>query len=150
MKTILLSEAFRWAEQLWPALKQFQKQFETDGVCFYEVALHADIKNRIGRVYTSKQATIAAASLSERPLNINHIVSLPFPDNEVVVARFEDSCVECIIRVADKDINGKIATGNGNVSWQEFAFDSYGKLRVRHSCLTNFNVIHSHQKGLML
>ncbi|MDG6923612.1 MAG: phage major capsid protein [Nitrososphaerota archaeon] len=109
----LLSESFLWAEQLYPILKQF----ENDGVSYYKVvASTADVKNRNGRVYTSDELTKAAASLSERPLNINHELgrALPFPENQVVAARFEDGLVECIIQVADEKTNQMIQDGQIN------------------------------------
>ncbi|MDG6995192.1 MAG: hypothetical protein JRN52_04640 [Nitrososphaerota archaeon] len=113
MKQVLVTESFQWAQQLWPILKRH----EDDGVCFYEVlANHADIKNRNGRIYTDEQLRMAAASLSERPLNINHDErrTLPFPENQVLVARYEDGRVECIIQVADRKANQMIQSGEIN------------------------------------
>ena len=107
MKQVAVSESFAWATQLWPLLKQF----ENDGVSYYQViASTADIKNRNGRIYTSEELKQAAASLSERPLNINHDPKreLPFPENQVVAARFESGHVECIIQVADPQVNEMI------------------------------------------
>ncbi len=99
---IPVSEGFKWAQLLWPMLKGFQKQFENDGAAYYQVvANHADIKNRNGRVYTDGELRKAGASLSKRPLNVNHDSGkmLDFPDNQVVAARYEDGRVECIIQV---------------------------------------------------
>ncbi len=110
MKQISITERFQWAQKLFPILKQF----ENDGVSFYEVvASHADIKNRNGRVYTGEEIQRAASSLSERPLNINHDKKrvLPFPENQVLVAREEDALVECIIQVADPKVNKMIDSG---------------------------------------
>ncbi|MHB2037088.1 MAG: hypothetical protein ACYCPW_10160, partial [Nitrososphaerales archaeon] len=109
----LLSESFQWAQQLYPILKQFQ----SEEASFYKVvASTADVKNRNGRVYTSDELAKAASSLSERPLNINHDPDreLPFPDNQVVVARFEDGLVECIIQVTDEKTNVMIENGEIN------------------------------------
>ena len=113
MRQVLVTESFQWAQQLWPILKRY----EDDGVCFYEVlANHADIKNRNGRIYTDEQLRMAASSLSERPLNINHDEkqTLPFPENQVLVARYEDGKVECIIQVADRKTNQMIQSGQIN------------------------------------
>ncbi len=110
MKQVSITERFQWAQKLFPILKQF----ENDGVSFYEVvASHADIKNRNGRVYTGEEIQRAASSLSERPLNINHDKKrmLPFPENQVLVAREEDALVECIIQVADPRVNKMIESG---------------------------------------
>jgi hypothetical protein len=112
LKQIAL-ESFQWAQELWPILKQF----EIDGVSFYKCeANHADIKNDNGRNYTSKQLTMAASSLSERPLNINHLKDryLDFPENQVLASRYEDGVVECIIQVADPETNRKIESGEIN------------------------------------
>ncbi|MHB2036965.1 MAG: hypothetical protein ACYCPW_09545, partial [Nitrososphaerales archaeon] len=81
---------------------------------FYKVvASTADVKNRNGRVYTSDELAKAASSLSERPLNINHDPDrqLPFPENQVVVARFEGGLVECLIQISDKETNQMIQRG---------------------------------------
>ena len=110
MNRVSLTESFQWAQGLWPVLKQF----ENDGVCYYQVlANHADIKNRNGRVYTDEQLKLAAASLSERPLNINHDDKkiLPFPENQVLISRYENGIVECIIQVADATTNKLIESG---------------------------------------
>jgi hypothetical protein len=110
LKQILIAERFQWAQKLFPILKQF----ENDGVCFYEVvAAHADIKNRNDRVYTADELRSSASSLSERPLNINHDSKrlLSFPENQVLAARYEDGIVECIIQVADPEVNRMIDSG---------------------------------------
>ncbi len=80
------------------------------------MANHADLKNRNGRIYTDKELQQAASSLSERPLNINHDPSkqLPFPENEVLIARYENGAVECIIQVADEKTNELIESGEIN------------------------------------
>ncbi len=114
MKQVPVGERFQWAQQLLPTLKSIEKQFENDGVVFYSViAAHADIKNRNNRIYTSNELKHSAASLSERPLNINHNPkkTLPFPENQVIAARYEDDEVECIIQVADPAINEQIKSG---------------------------------------
>lgn len=107
MKQVAITESFQWAQQLWPILKQF----ENDGVNYYKViASNADIRNRNNRVYTTEELNRAASSLSERPLNINHdpAKQLDFPENQVMVARFEEGHVECIIQIADKKIQKMI------------------------------------------
>ncbi|MHB8565733.1 MAG: phage major capsid protein [Nitrososphaerales archaeon] len=123
METVLI-ESFQWAEQLWPIVKQYSE----DEVNFYRViASNADIKNRNGRVYTSEELSRAASSLSERPLNINHDTKrqLEFPENEVLIARFEDGRVEAIIQVADKATQQMIDSGEiATVSIEGFYLDS--------------------------
>lgn len=99
-----------WAQDLYPVLKQY----ESDGSSFYKVlANHADIRNLNGRVYTAKELQAAASSLSERPLNINHDPAreLPFPENQVLAARYEDGVVECIIQVSDRKTKSMIDSG---------------------------------------
>jgi hypothetical protein len=113
MKQISLVESFQWARELIPILKQF----ESDGVSFYQVAAsHADVRNRNGRIYTSRELQNSAASLSERPLNINHDPKrmLPFPENQVLAARYENGVVECIIQVADPKVQRQIESGEIN------------------------------------
>ncbi|HZW58249.1 MAG TPA: hypothetical protein VFF30_18315 [Nitrososphaerales archaeon] len=123
MKSVLL-ESFQWAEQIWPIMKEF----ENDGTCYYRViASNADIKNRNGRVYTSEELSRAAASLSERPLNVNHNPkeTLHFPENQVLIARFEEGRVECIIQVEDPKIKNLIDSGEINtVSIEGFYLDT--------------------------
>lgn len=123
MQTALL-ESFAWAQDLWPIVKQYSD----DGVNFYKVvASNADIKNRNGRVYTSEELSRAASSLSERSLNLNHDAKrqLPFPENQVLVARFEDGRVEAIIQVADKETQQLIDSGEiSTVSIEGFYLDS--------------------------
>jgi hypothetical protein len=107
-------ESFQWAEELYPILKQFENE---EGVSFYKViAATSDIRNNNGRIYTRKEHEVAAASLSERPLNINHekTRTLEFPQNQVVAARYEDGHVECIIQVADPETNRMIESGEIN------------------------------------
>jgi|SRR5579875_2550551 len=110
MKQVSILESFQWAKSLYPILKQY----EDDGMKYYKViANHADIKNRNDRVYTDEELQRAASSLSRRPLNINHDPKreLPFPENQVVISRYEDKQVECIIQVADPKINQMIESG---------------------------------------
>ena len=110
MQQQILLESFSWAKQLYPILKQFETE---DSVFYRVVASHADIRNLNGRVYTTKELQEAASSLSERPLNINHDPrkQLPFPENQVVAARFESGCVECVIEVSDEKVNALIDSG---------------------------------------
>ncbi|MHB1907767.1 MAG: phage major capsid protein [Nitrososphaerales archaeon] len=110
MKQVTISDSFQWAKKLFKILKQY----ENDGVSFYEVvASHADVKNRNKRIYTSDELKSAAASLSERPININHDPrqTLPFPENQVLAARYEEGLVECIIQIADPQVNKMIEDG---------------------------------------
>lgn len=113
MKSIAL-ESFAWAQELYPILKQWENE---EGVSIYKVvAATSDIRNNNRRVYTKKQHEVAAASLSERPLNINHEKNrtLKFPENQVVAARYEDGHVECLIQVADPETNRMIESGEIN------------------------------------
>jgi hypothetical protein len=107
-------ESFAWAQELYPILKQWENE---EGVSIYKVvAATSDIRNNNSRVYTKKQHEVAAASLSERPLNINHERNrtLKFPQNQVVAARYEDGHVECLIQVADPETNRMIESGEIN------------------------------------
>ncbi|MGI0080801.1 MAG: phage minor head protein, partial [Nitrososphaerales archaeon] len=123
MKQVAIFDSFQWAKNLIPILKQF----ESDGVCFYQVAAsHADVRNRNGRIYTGKELQNSAASLSERPLNINHDDSkmLPFPENQVLAARYENGVVECIIQIAEPEIQKQIESGEiSHVSIEGLYFD---------------------------
>ena len=95
-----LTESFRWTPPM-----EFYKVVEGGKGKFYKVhAIHVTTTGNRNK-YTEEELRLAARSLAERPLNINHEKELPFPDNKVVDAEFESNNVEAVIRVEDKETN---------------------------------------------
>jgi len=91
-----LSEAWRWAGS-------FINRYREDetGVFYRCLALTANLSMNRNDYTDVDEVSRSAASLSWRPLNLNHDkdMMLPFPQNRVDLARYEDGAVECIIRV---------------------------------------------------
>jgi len=95
-----LAESFRWTPPI-----TFYKAVEGDRGKFYKVhAIHVTTTGNRNK-YTEEELRLAARSLAERPLNINHERELPFPENKVVDAEFESNRVEAVIRVEDEEVN---------------------------------------------
>ena len=95
-----LAESFRWTPPI-----EFYKAVEGGQGKFYKVhAIHVATTGNRNR-YTEEELRLAARSLAERPLNINHEKELPFPGNKVVDAEFESNNVEAVIRVEDQEVN---------------------------------------------
>lgn len=95
-----LAESFRWTPPI-----QFYKATEGGPGKFYKVhAIHV-ITTGNRNQYTEEELKLAARSLAERPLNINHERELPFPQNKTVDAEFEGNNVEAVIYVEDEETN---------------------------------------------
>jgi len=95
-----LAESFRWTPPI-----EFYKGVEGGQGRFYKVhAIHVTTTGNRNK-YTEEELRLAARSLAERPLNINHEKELPFPANKTVDAEFEGSNVEAVIRVEDEETN---------------------------------------------
>ena len=108
-----LCESFQWLDE---PLISFYKSDDT-GKYYRCVALTANVsmnRNDYSDVDEFKQA---AGTLTWRPLNLNHDHSkfLPFPDNRVDYARFEDNRVETIIRIDNKQRNVQRMIENGEI-----------------------------------
>jgi len=101
-----LTESFRWAPPI-----EFYKAIESGKGKFYKVhAIHVTTTGNRNK-YTEEELRLAARSLAERPLNLNHEQELRFPENKVVDAEFESGNVEAVIRVEDEEVNHLHETG---------------------------------------
>ena len=95
-----LTESFRWTPPI-----EFYKQVEGGTGKFYKVhAIHVTTTGNRNK-YTEEELRLAARSLAERPLGLNHERELLFPDNKVVDAEFEGNNVEAVILVGDEGVN---------------------------------------------
>jgi len=95
-----LTESFRWTPPI-----EFYKAVEGGRGRFYKVhAIHVTTTGNKNK-YTEEELRLAARSLAERPLNLNHEQELPFPENKVVDAEFESNNVEAVILVGDEEAN---------------------------------------------
>jgi len=95
-----LAESFRWTPPI-----EFYKAVEGGQGKFYKVhAIHVTTTgNRVK--YTDEELKWGARSLAERPLGINHMRELPFPQNRTMDAEFEGNSVEAITYVEDEETN---------------------------------------------
>ena len=105
-----ICEAFQWTKPFIEFLR------EDNGGKYYKVrALTANISMNHNDYSDRDKLEKSARTLTWRPLNINHDKSrfLPFPENRVDWAEFEDNAVETIIRIDNqqKDIQDKIDNG---------------------------------------
>lgn len=113
------SESFKWADSIFKLCKDIA---ETSGARVWKVkALHVGTtKNRTK--FTEEELRAAARSLAWRPVNINHpsinnhpkARYLPFPENAVISAEYENGAVEAIVWISDPDVNRMIETGEIN------------------------------------
>jgi hypothetical protein len=106
-------ESFRWLDE--PLIK-FYKSDDT-GKYYKCVALTANMsmnKNDYSDVPEFRQA---AGTLTWRPLNLNHDHRkfLPFPENRVDYAVFEDNGVETIIRIDNEQADIQRMIENGEI-----------------------------------
>jgi len=94
-KTVL-KESWSWASDEYI---RFLRQTEAGSV--YRVrAIH--VTKTLNRfVFSEEELRAAGRTLGFRPLNLNHEAPLPFPENRVIDAEFEDDAVEALIVVAD-------------------------------------------------
>ena len=99
-----MKESFRWTQPI-----QFYK--EESGVRLYRVRAITVGTTGNRNMYTADELCLAARSLADRPLNLNHGPWLPYPENKVVDAEFEDDAVEGIIRVKDSATTSLIDAG---------------------------------------
>lgn len=101
-----LAESFRWTPPI-----EFYKAVEGTQGKFYKVhAIHVTTTGNKNK-YTEEELKLAARSLAERPLNINHEKELPFPQNKSVDAEFEANNVEAVIYVEDEETNRLYESG---------------------------------------
>lgn len=103
-------ESFGWAEPLIQYLKK------DDKAKYYKVrALTATLSMNANDYSDLEEIERSARTLTWRPLNLNHDPRqmLPFPQNRVDWAEFEDKAVEAIIRIDNdqSDIQDKLDNG---------------------------------------
>lgn len=94
-----LGQSFQWAPEEYI---RFLKQTEAGSV-YRVLAIHVSTTLK-DVTFTEDELRLAARSLGNRPLNLNHKTTLEFPTNRVIDAEFEDGAVECLIVVADPAI----------------------------------------------
>ena len=106
-----LCESFRWLDE---PLISYYKSDDT-GKYYKCVALTANVSMNLNDYSDVGEFKQAAGTLTWRPLNLNHDHGkfLPFPDNRVDYAAFEDNRVETIIRIdnTQKDVQRMIEDG---------------------------------------
>ena len=119
------AESFRWVENIFQPIKEAA---EEGGARIWRArVLHAGV-TRNNVKFTREELMKAARSLSLRPLNINHPALglnekarwLPYPQNMVLRAEFEDDAIEALLYISDPDVNKMIEEGEINavsVEW---------------------------------
>ena len=118
-------ESFKWAEGVFKLVKE---SAEKDGAKIWKAkVLHAGT-TRNNVTFTREELAKAARSLSMRPLNINHPTLggsdsrwLPYPENAVIHAEYEDDAIEAILYISDPHVNKMIEEGEINavsVEWR--------------------------------
>ncbi len=107
-----ICEAYNWAKPLIKYLK------EDDEAKYYKVrALTASISMNQNDYTDLVELERSARTLTWRPLNLNHdpAKTLPFPENRVDWAEFEDDAVECIIRIHNSQPEIQQALEDGDI-----------------------------------
>jgi len=106
-----ICESFHWAQPLIQYLKK------DDEAKYYKVrALTATLSMNANDYSDLEEIERSARTLTWRPLNLNHDPRqmLPFPQNRVDWAEYEDKAVEAIIRIDNEqsDIQDKLDNGD--------------------------------------
>ncbi len=106
-----LQESFRWIDE---PLISYYKSDDT-GKYYKCLALTANMSMNYNDYSDLPEFRQAAGTLTWRPLNLNHDHKkfLPFPENRVDYATFEDNGVETVIRIdnAQRDVQRMIENG---------------------------------------
>jgi len=119
------AESFRWAEGIFKPIRYAVE--EGGGKIWRARVLHAGT-TRNNVKFTRDELIRAARSLSLRPVNINHPSLglsakarwLPYPQNMVLRAEFEDDAIEALLLISDPEVNKMIEEGEINavsVEW---------------------------------
>ncbi|MEM4165317.1 MAG: hypothetical protein QXJ86_05695 [Nitrososphaerales archaeon] len=118
------AERFRWAEGVFKLVKE---SAEKGGAKIWRAKVLHVGKTRNDVVFSRDELVKAARSLSMRPLNINHPALggsnsrwLPYPDNAVVHAEFEDDAIEALLYISDPEVNKMIEAGEINAASVEW------------------------------
>ncbi|GEM_PF-1024919 len=111
------AESFKWASD---TFKLYKDLAESRGAKLWKVrALHVG-KTRNNTLFTEEELRLAARSLAMRPVSINHSKMLPFPENAVIAADYEDGAVEALVWISDPNVNRMIESGGisrASVEW---------------------------------
>lgn len=148
-----ICEAYNWAK---PLIQYLKKDKEAK---YWKVrALTANVSMGAAHAdYTDLvELERAAPTLTWRPLNLNHDHSktLPFPENRVDWAEYEDSAVECIIRIHNNQIEVQQALENGDIVNPSIEGEPRGGYRTRDGRRVpkfyNFTALALLEKGVTL
>lgn len=146
-------EAYNWAKPLIKYLK------EDDEAKYWKVrALTANVSMGPARAdYTDLvELERSARTLTYRPLNLNHEPSktLPFPENRVDWAEYEDNAVECIIRIHNSQVAVQQALENGDIVNPSIEGEPRGGYRTKDGRKVpkwyNFTALALLEKGVTL
>jgi hypothetical protein len=111
------TESFKWASDTFQLYKNLA---ESKGAKVWKVkALHVG-KTLNNTLFTEEELRLAARSLAMRPVSINHSKVLPFPENLVIVADYENGAVEALVWISDLNVNRMIESGEisgASVEW---------------------------------
>lgn len=122
-----LRESYDWIR---PETVDELNRADPDGKFYKLRAVTANMSMNWNDYRDAQKMMQAARSLSWRPLNINHSrIPLPFPENRVHFATFEDNAVECIVRIdnSQRDIQRKLDMGEIlHPSIEGFPLEGYG------------------------
>jgi len=91
-----LCESFRWVQ---PYIQRYME--DEDAVYWKALALTANLSMNRNDYTNLEELQKRSPSLSYRPLDLNHdpALTLPFPENRVDLAEFEDKGCEAIVRI---------------------------------------------------
>lgn len=95
--TTEIKESFQWAAPL-----SFYKEEAGGGKLYRGRAITATITGN-KRKYKREELKLAARSLSDRPVNLNHKKPLSYPENQTLDCDYEGNAVEYILRLRDKE-----------------------------------------------
>ncbi|MFN3622417.1 MAG: hypothetical protein ACK4TI_05955, partial [Nitrososphaerales archaeon] len=119
------AESFRWVEGVFKLVKE---SAEKGGAKVWRAKVLHVGQTRNDIVFTRDELAKAARSLSMRPININHpqlgaanAKWLPYPENAVIHAEFEDDAIEALLYISDPEVNKMIESGEINavsVEWR--------------------------------
>ncbi len=148
-----LCEAYNWAK---PLIRYLKADKEAK---YWKVrALTANVSMGPARAdYTDLvELERAAPTLTWRPLNLNHDHSktLPFPENRVDWAEYEDNAVECIIRIHNSQPEVQQALENGDIVNPSIEGEPRGGYRTKDGRRVpkfyNFTALALLEKGVTL
>lgn len=101
-----MAESFKWLD---PAVSYYKRM--GNGKLYKVHAIHVGASQNMN-VYGEEELKLAARSLAERPLNLNHARYSGFQGvNKVVDAEYEDGVVEAVIYVEDRELQRMIEDG---------------------------------------